>query len=278
MAENNINQTAESAEDRLKNGLKKLENTIELARSNPTQVGKDIYNHANNLKQSESLVRNFERTVTSRTRSGNADEAGYIEKLDQAKKSARPLLFWIFVSVPFLLGRLQIADTEPDTIVLVWGISFTGLTHQSFLQALFCITTYYFAKYLWQFAHLKLNYPQNVSFKSLVMIKGTSQQDINLAKKILKLIDSMSSLLSEIKQAPVVNAAINNFPQDAKIQNKIQDDFAKTKEDLKQAKATLQKQCRNLAILDFLEYSLLFLCVFLAGSGCLYFLFNVAFS
>ena len=275
MAVSNANQTPETLTDQLRNQLKILADAIQLAIQNPNQFAKGLHNNLITLETSGTVAECFDQIVASKTRSSSSTDAGYIERLDHVRDTAKPLIFWAAASLPLLLGKIHVADIDQENVILVWGINLSGLTQQLLLQVLFFVTTYYLLRYLWQFVHLKFNYPQKISVTSFPPIKGINQQEIEVAKETLGEI-----ALALLRLDHVENGAIDSAAQKqghSINENELRNHVDSTKSNLRKVSRILKRNRKYLSILDFLEFNFLFIIMAFLGLACVYFLFCAAF-
>ena len=133
----------------------------------------------NSIKQTK---KSLWRLVDSKTLLQSQSDAGFIEAIELFNRSARPLIFWSFASIPFLLDKLTIVADTSDTNLAFWGVRFSGLDQATLLQGIALICVYYFIRYQWNIVLLKLNYPHRVSLRT-PFISGKNHEEIELARQ-----------------------------------------------------------------------------------------------
>jgi len=139
----------------------------------------------------EGMQTNFVDTLMSKTQSGYENDAGYIEAVENLRKSARPVLLSCFCFLPFYFDKLEVSQVNPEQVVIFWGINFSGFTRETLLQGLFFICCYYTVRYLLNFLLLKLNYYDRITFLSVLQISGKNFDEI-------KMIDEAQACLEEV--------------------------------------------------------------------------------
>ena len=188
------------------------------------------------------------------------------------------MMFWCFASVPFLLDQLHIAKTTGSEIVLLWGINFSGITQQNFMQGLFFITSYYFLKYCWSFIHLRLIYPHKVCFKGISLIRGKHGEEIQLAEQTINLLEEIREYLSAYDILSAAQAIANHMRSSPDtLENEINLQINEVKQKADEAFEKFTTHRRNLLITESLSYNFMPLGILLGAGVCLCFQFRDAF-
>jgi len=271
-------QEAKSFHHQTTKTIDELKILVGMVRSNPS-LGSFHKDFLSEVPQGiNKLEKVFENALGSKTSSSLQREIGYLDQLEIIQKSARPMMFWCFASVPFLLDQLHIAKTIGSEIVLLWGINFSGITQQNFMQGLFFIMSYYFLKYCWSFIHLRLTYPHKVCFKGISLIRGKHGEEIQLAEQTINLLDEIREYLSAYDILSAAQAIANHMRSSPDtLENDINLQINEVKQRTNEAFEKFTTHRRNLLITEFLSYNFMPLGILLGGSVYLYFQFRDAF-
>ena len=81
----------------------------------------------------------------------------YQTAIEELRPLKRPMLLWSTVSLLYVFGGLQFADTTTSntTSVTLWGFQIIGLTDTKLTIFFFLTTLYYTVRWLW-IRHLRL--------------------------------------------------------------------------------------------------------------------------
>lgn len=226
----------------------------------------------------EALRVSYCNAVTSKTQATSPTYAGYINSIEDMKQTSKPLIFWLFVSVPFLLGILTVSEVSELNDAYFWGISLQGLNHATFMQGLFFVLVYFMARYLWQVVQLKFSYPDQVNFLSFFPISGKNLEEIHMASDAMYLISEIADFCDTYDGAQATNVIHPHFGglvhDSQRFVDKALDDIA---EEADEGLDELGKYHRMLLLSDFFKYNLPLFALTCLSIYCLYSVAQLAF-
>ena len=230
-------------------------------------------------KELESLRIAYSNAVTSKTQATATTYAGYINSIEDMKRTSRPLIFWLAMSAPFVLGILTVAERAEVTNVFFWGIAFQGLNQVTFMKGLFFILVYFFIRYLWQVVQLKFSYPDQVNFLSLSPVSGKNFEEIDMASEAMYLISEIADFCESydtVQAAKIVETYLGNQTHDAqRFVDKALNDIS---EEAQEVLDELMKYERMLALSDFFKYNMPLFALAGLSTYCLYLLGKLGFG
>ena len=112
----------------------------------------------------------------------------HMENIGLARRSAKLVVFWSFISLCYIFGDLQVVQETAgaDSVTTLWGIRLSGITGEKAVILLFILTLYFFIRFLFDIIRISLLSSSYQALKDMIAIdfrgKGVHWQEIELSE------------------------------------------------------------------------------------------------